>query len=333
MGRSLPLQRFLYKFLSSRSRCGNGGKLAAVAESFPSPVGTVGKSWFDFSTVSTGRQFPQLRKSGGRRSWLVFQIDLSDRVRTEIHVPETVLSGRPQGHRITSEGLADSDPPVLKGNAAGGVDLADLVARAVFNRRQHLRKRPRADLVAAAGNGQAQGLMGALVIVKVSPLLQALSHLWEVTIELALQHFSLQAAMEAFGFPLGLGMVGATMTDPNPQPQQPDAQHAIGGLLVIPPGRTVVHQQAFGQAVAAKGFGQTLPHGLGLLIATGRQAQRIAGMIIQHTQRMAALAGTQGKMALKIHLPQLIGGRVLKELPRPVLGRLGRIDPYLPLPA
>src|SRR5437773_10712369 len=331
MGRSLPLPRFLYKFLSSRSSCGNCGKLGASAESFPSPVETVGKSSFDFSTVSTGRQFPQLGKWGRRRSWLVFQINLSDRVRTEIHVPKTVLGSGPQGHRITPEGLADSDHPVLKGNAARAVDLPDLVGRAVFNGGQHLRKRPRADLVAAAGHGQAQGLMRALVIVKIAPLLQTVAHLFEVTIELALQHFGLQAAMKPFGFPLSLGMVGPAMTDPNAQTQQPDAQHTIGGLRVIAPGRTVVHQQAFGQAIATKGGGQMLLHGFGLLIATGCQAQRIAGMIIQHTQRMAALAAAQGKMALKIHLPQLIRNRVLKALPSPVLGRLDRIDPSLPL--
>jgi hypothetical protein len=47
-------------FIASRSRCGNCGKLGALlAESFPSAVGTVGKSLSDFSTVSTARQFPQ----------------------------------------------------------------------------------------------------------------------------------------------------------------------------------------------------------------------------------------------------------------------------------
>jgi hypothetical protein len=38
-----------------------GGKPGTIlVEGFPSPVGTVEKSVFDFSTVSMGRQFPQL---------------------------------------------------------------------------------------------------------------------------------------------------------------------------------------------------------------------------------------------------------------------------------
>jgi hypothetical protein len=40
---------------------GTGGKPGAfLVEGFPSPVETAGKSVFDFSAVSMGRQFPQL---------------------------------------------------------------------------------------------------------------------------------------------------------------------------------------------------------------------------------------------------------------------------------
>jgi hypothetical protein len=52
-------------------------------------------------------------------------------------------------------------------------------------------------------------------------------------------------------------------------------------------------------------------HRLALLVAAGRQAQVEARAVVEHGQRVAAALG-QGKVALEVHLPQLVRPRSLE---------------------
>src|SRR5438132_1595658 len=135
--------------------------------------------------------------------------------------------------------------------------------------------------------------------------------------------------MEALFLALSLRMIRATMTDANAQAQQPDGQRGIGMVRVISPRRPVIHQHALRQSIATKRFPQDPLHGLARFIPASLQTQSIARMIIQDRQGMATLPIAQAKVAFEVHLPQLIGGRLLKPLPGPMLVRWGRVNPTL----
>src|SRR6476660_206224 len=137
--------------------------------------------------------------------------------------------------------------------------------------------------------------------------------------------------MKTLLFALSLRMARSTVTNPNAQPQQPDRQRSVGVLAVTAPGRPVIQQHPLRQSVTAKGFRQSLLNRVPPLIAAPLQTDRIAGMIVQHRQRVTAGSIAQGKMPFEIHLPQLIGGLVLETLPRLMFGRLRPLDPPMPL--
>jgi hypothetical protein len=56
-----------------------------------------------------------------------------------------------------------------------------------------------------------------------------------------------------------------------------------------------------------------------LLIGTGGQPHIVAGMVVEHAQRMTAPLAER-EVALEIHLPELVGARALKAR----MGRGGR---------
>ena len=85
-----------------------------------------------------------------------------------------------------------------------------------------------------------------------------------------------------------------------------------------PPGWAIIHEHPFRQAIAPKGRGQGRLHRGALFVPTRLQADREAGMVIQHRQGMAAALGN-GKVAFEVHLPQAIGGYLFKAMPRLML--------------
>ncbi len=99
-------------------------------------------------------------------------------------------------------------------------------------------------------------------------------------------------------------------------------------ICIVAPRRPVVHHHAFRQAVPAEDVGEPLTNRLGSFIATCLQPQRKAGVVIQHGESMAT-ALPQCKVPFEVHLPQLVGLQMLKALPSPVFGALGRIYPAM----
>ena len=97
---------------------------------------------------------------------------------------------------------------------------------------------------------------------------------------------------------------------------------------VLAPRRPVVHQHGVRQPIAAEGCRQGRNHAVAALVGTRSQHQRKPRVIVEHRQRMTAPAAAERKMPLEVHLPQLVGRRLLEALPRLTpLRCLGRNQP------
>src|SRR5262245_59348053 len=254
---------------------------------------------------------------------VVSDSDLGNLMRAEMHYKHSILQAGPQGHRVSAKGFADAKVSVLERDLALILDFPHDITGTVFNRRQNLRKAPRADLITAGWYCHAQRLVWPLVVVDLAPLIEPGLRLGEILQDGPGQHLGFQGAVEPFLLALSLGMARPPMAYPDSQSQQPNRQRRVGMVrITAPPRRTIVHQHRLGQPIATKGCGQLLLHGLSLLVPTGLQAQGKAGMIIHHPQGMTPLPVAQSKMPFEIHLPQLIGCLSLEALKGSVFARL-----------
>ncbi len=194
------------------------------------------------------------------------------------------------------------------------IHLAHDVASSVFDRRQALRERPLARPITLARSCHADRLMRPVMVVEVPPGVEGALALVEIgqTVE---RDLGLHRAMQPFVLALRLRMIGAAMRHPNSQPQQPHRERGKPPAAAIAPRRAVVHQHGIGQPVAAEHGHQMLARGSILLVTAGLRAQRVARVVIDHGQRMAAPA-RQRKVALEVHLPELVRLRTFEPLVR-----------------
>src|SRR6266566_539644 len=244
------------------------------------------------------------------------QINLRYSMRGEVHRINSVGSRGPQGHRVAAERFADAKLTMLERDLSINLYFAHLVRSAVLQRRQLLGKTARARLIASRRHFHCQSFMRSHVIVAVAPLVKPRLHSGEISKDSMGQYLDFQTAMKAFVFTLSLRMIRTTVTDRDTQPQQPNRQWRVLMRQVVTPGRAVVHQHPLGQAITAKSGRQLLLHGAGLLVAARLQAERITRMIVEHGQRMTALMIAQTKVALEIHLPELIRSLLFESLIR-----------------
>src|SRR5262249_2967979 len=100
------------------------------------------------------------------------------------------------------------------------------------------------------------------------------------------------------------------------EPHQPRSESGVRLIAPVPPRRTIVCENCERQSVMPEYRHQLHPNSGVSLVAAGPDRQRIAGMIVDHGQRMAAAAGYR-EVALEIHLPQLVGFGALEPLIRP----------------
>src|SRR6516164_9444201 len=120
--------------------------------------------------------------------------------------------------------------------------------------------------------------------------------------------------MKALVLALGLRMIGPAMSNPDAEPDQPEAQ-AGKRQIAVAPRRAVVHQHRGRQPIATKYTGERILHGHAALVGAGLEQHGEARMIIEHRQRMAACASDEREVSLEVHLPQLIGYAALEALP------------------
>ncbi len=115
------------------------------------------------------------------------------------------------------------------------------------------------------------------------------------------------------------------MGDADAEPHQPCGEHGVRLVAGVAPRRAVVHQHRLGQPVAPEDGAQPVLHGGGALVGAGGEAERVARMVVEHGQWMAA-PGRGREMALEVHLPQLVRTVALEPAPRRVAGRRGRVQ-------
>ena len=127
-------------------------------------------------------------------------------------------------------------------------------------------------------------------------------------------------------FPRVWGMVGTAVDHSDSQLDHPDSQWREGVIEVTAPRRAVVDQDGVGHAVVAKDGREVLLDSLPSLVPAGPDPQREPGVVVQDSQGMAAAAAAHRKVALEVHLPQVVGLIVLEALVGFVLGTLGRVD-------
>lgn len=101
-----------------------------------------------------------------------------------------------------------------------------------------------------------------------------------------------------------------------------------GWAVSLPPRGAVVHEQALGQAIDAEDGAQPFLHRLGALVAACLKANGKARVVVDDGQGMAP-AGAGGEVALEVHLPEVIGVRMLEPLPV-ALGTFGGGDAAVP---
>src|SRR5262245_3830154 len=243
-------------------------------------------------------------------------IDFSQTVLAEPHFPYSVPHRRTHSHTFAPERLADLPFLSLEREPSRALHFSDDVGRAELQLRQLLRKRTPAHFVATPGHRQVQSLMRSLVVVDPTPLIESGLALRQIAKHPPLQYLGHQRPMKPLLLPLRLRMIRPAVQNLHPQPQQPHRQWCPGTLAIVSPRRAVVHQHRLRQTVAPKRLSQLLLNRFPLFIPAGLQHQRIARVIIQHCQRVAAPSGRQAEVSLEIHLPQFVRALSLETLER-----------------
>jgi len=243
----------------------------------------------------------------------------------EQHVEATVLVSRTQRNPTMAEGSADLDRPVAEAQPAALVNPAHHRPRAIIKRLGLLRKGAFARAVARGRGRQIERLVRPLGVVHHPPVVKPALALGQIGKGPPPNHLGRQGAMKPLVLALGLRMVRPAMANRDPELEQPYGQPSITVLGIRAPRRTIVHQHAVGQPIAPEDRRQLGLHRALALIATSPQPERIARVIVDHRQRVAAPGGDR-KMPLVVHLPQLIRCRPLKPFKWPVLSARCSID-------
>src|ERR1700674_1736738 len=257
------------------------------------------------------------------------QIDGADLLGTEMNVEHPVLRGRAQRDRLAAEWPAEANAPGFEADITFLVGLAQEIVGPVLDRRQGLRKRATALLVALARRCHPDRLMRPLVIVDVPPAVERALARGQIREGAIAQDFALERAMEALILALRLRMIGPAMRHPHPQAHQPHTKRRVSSAAGIAPRRAIVHEHGIGQAVAPEYPSQAFARGTVLLGGASLYAQSVARMVVDHGQRMAAPAPS-GEVALEVHLPELVGLLALEALIWTGMLRLPLLEPAVP---
>jgi hypothetical protein len=201
------------------------------------------------------------------------EIDPGDHLMAEQHLALRIgLGHRAQGDGQPAQRLTDAEGVSPVAHPALGLHLAHVEAGRVVDGRQGFRKQDGAGAITADGRGQVQPIVRTVQIVAVAEAIEfVLAVLQGGEIEVA-QDLELKRAMEAFVLALGLQTIGAAMTDPEAESDQPQAQ-AGEGQIAVAPWRAIVHQHRGWQPIAAKHCGQCLLHGGAALVGAGFEQQ------------------------------------------------------------
>jgi len=94
---------------------------------------------------------------------------------------------------------------------------------------------------------------------------------------------------------------------------------------------TIIAQEAVWQSVSAEQADQVWLNNLHGFSWTGKKSQGVPRMVVLNRQGMTSEIVLQGKVSLKVHLPQEIGRWSFKPLPGCMLGRFRQINTSMPV--
>src|SRR5262245_42782936 len=242
------------------------------------------------------------------------QIDLANRLATKQHLKDAIGGGGFKSHGIAMESLTDFDCFSPTRDFSFALYFAHRHSRIILDGRQGFWKRAQTHLVARGRDFQTQRLMRTNKIVLLAITLKSLFKIKEIAPLARLKKLSAQGAVKAFIFAHGLRMIGAAVTDPDVQTDQPHGQSRVGIGELATPRRAIVHDHGVGKPVEAKGFGQRLLNRLAFLVGQSFQTQVKARVIVQDGERMGR-ATKRGQRSFEIHLPKTIGYLPFEALP------------------
>ena len=224
-----------------------------------------------------------------------------------------VSRGWAQGDGFSGERLGESEGTVFEADPAIDLDLPELIVRRVFEGRDAFVVGSRTQAVAVGGDGICQRLVRPLCIVDMTPRIERGLGMARRAEE-APHGFGLEAAVEALVLAERLGVIGPGMADPDAMFDQPDGQgreRIVGGR---PPRRTIVHGDPPRQPIAPESGDKPGLDGRSQLIEASPYVDGKARMIVEDGQGIEPFAQgiAQRDMALEVHLPQIVGGRVLE---------------------
>src|SRR3984893_13728079 len=207
-----------------------------------------------------------VHKSTGRLAIALAKVERGDPVNAIVHVKDAVLAGRPKRDWLAAQGLADAPRAVLEADEALDVDLADLVARRVLDRRQIVGEGSWARPVALSRRCHAERLMRPLVVIALTPFIKGALTIRVIAEALSVHHLGGERAMEAFLLALRLRMIRPAVQHADAQPHQPHGEAGMRIPAQIAPRWATIHQHGERQAKAGEGSFQMRGAGLALLV-------------------------------------------------------------------
>ena len=166
------------------------------------------------------------------------------------------------------------------------LDAADEIVGGVVERFDGFAILALRDAVAVERHGAGERVVRALCVVDMAPAVEGVLGLGEIGEGWSLHCLGLERSVEALLLAERLRMAGPGVADGDAGLDQPDGEQREVAAAAIAPRRAVVGGDARRQTVAAEGRDQARLHGFGGLIATGRQHDREARVVVEHGERM-----------------------------------------------
>src|ERR1700729_1021761 len=171
-----------------------------------------------------------------------------------------------QGDLFADEGFGGLEPSTAEAESAVGVDRSQDIVGGIYEWFNPGAEGSCAGLVAIGRHGQAEGIMGSMVVVALAPGIEGLLGLAEIVEDAAVEQLELEGAVEALVLAVALGMARRTVPRRHPMFDQPDAEPGEPAFAGVTPRRTVVGQHDLGQAIAFEGRLYGVLHGLAALV-------------------------------------------------------------------
>ena len=228
---------------------------------------------------------------------------------TEVHVGKVQFGAsrrvEPQADAFAGEGVTDVIVAAFVREVAGAGDDFDLLVSGIDQRFVALAEAPGAGLVKIRRRLLVERLVRPVVIIGVTPALEAALLRGEIG-RGGLDRLRFQVAVHALVRAVFLRRGRShelhfdTLFDP-PQTQTREAAQPVGGER-----RTQIAANDFGQAVVAHQRAKGLQRALELLVGPRRAGEQVVAVAVADRQGIAALSVAERKPALEIHGPDVV---------------------------